>query len=461
MKNWNQILIIGSAFMLCLWLLPANLQAQLFGPPIKYSYYLMDGPSDIFSADFDGDGHVGIEVVNRLNHTACYFEQNLDGTFQMRTYFEHGGMLTGITGADFNEDGLTDIAMSDGGYNKVYVELKENTFYNWTFGDSLNCPGQPEDIFAADLDGDGHQDLITANFLNNDISIFWGLGNGTFTLAQNFSVGNGPIKVIAGQFDNQPDKEIVVACNQTDSISVLHYQPYRAFAGPFYSNVHARARGIQAGNFNDDGFQDLIVTTTSFPVYILINSGNGTFPNYNTMAWGADKHPWAAYLKDFNGDGYDDVVVTDYSVNGGNLLLAIRDGDHFNQSTIYNVATGAREMFAADFNNDSYLDLAISGFYADSISIMYNTTQAPCAYTTGDVNNSHSYNGLDITYGVSYLKGGPPPMFTCICSSHGAWFVSGDVNASCSYNGLDVTYGVTYLKGGPAPHPCADCPPAP
>jgi hypothetical protein len=82
-----------------------------------------------------------------------------------------------------------------------------------------------------------------------------------------------------------------------------------------------------------------------------------------------------------------------------------------------------------------------------------------CDYVVGDANNSSSFNGLDVTYGVAYFKGGPPPPYTCDCPPHGVWFVSGDVNASCSYNGLDITYAVSYFKGGPGPIPCSVCPP--
>ena len=83
---------------------------------------------------------------------------------------------------------------------------------------------------------------------------------------------------------------------------------------------------------------------------------------------------------------------------------------------------------------------------------------AACDYVVGDVNGSDSYNGLDITYGVAFLKGGNPPMCdTCLLCPD--WHYCGDVNGSCSYNGLDITYGVAYLKGGDAPIPCADCPP--
>jgi hypothetical protein len=80
-----------------------------------------------------------------------------------------------------------------------------------------------------------------------------------------------------------------------------------------------------------------------------------------------------------------------------------------------------------------------------------------CDYIVGDVNGSDSYNGLDITYGVNFFKGGLDPAYECECTAGNTWFVSGDVNASCNYNGLDITYGVAYFKGGPDPIPCGDC----
>ncbi len=83
-----------------------------------------------------------------------------------------------------------------------------------------------------------------------------------------------------------------------------------------------------------------------------------------------------------------------------------------------------------------------------------------CQYAVGDVNGSGGFNGLDVTYGVSYLKGGNPPTYECECVPGNTWFVTGDVNGSCTYNGLDITYGVSYLKGGSGLTPCADCPPA-
>ena len=96
------------------------------------------------------------------------------------------------------------------------------------------------------------------------------------------------------------------------------------------------------------------------------------------------------------------------------------------------------------------------------LSIFPGTVFGLCDYIVGDVNNSDSFNGLDIIYSVAYLKGGPDPLCplgSCPIPPCNTYFFCGDVNGSCSYNGLDITYGVVYLKGGAALIPCDDCPP--
>jgi hypothetical protein len=97
-------------------------------------------------------------------------------------------------------------------------------------------------------------------------------------------------------------------------------------------------------------------------------------------------------------------------------------------------------------------DLFLLKFAAD-------TTGSGCDYVVGDANNSGNLNGLDVTYGVAFFKGGSVPPYSCECTPGNTWFVAGDANGSCSYNGLDVTYLVAFFKGGANPIPCADCPP--
>ena len=89
-----------------------------------------------------------------------------------------------------------------------------------------------------------------------------------------------------------------------------------------------------------------------------------------------------------------------------------------------------------------------------------DTSSAACDVTPGDANGNGTFNGLDVTYSVNYLKGiGGAPPDTCDCPPYLDLLAAADANGNCAYNGLDVTYSVNYLKGiGPAPALCDDCP---
>jgi hypothetical protein len=104
---------------------------------------------------------------------------------------------------------------------------------------------------------------------------------------------------------------------------------------------------------------------------------------------------------------------------------------------------------------NDYLYLADSS----SLQILRFVGAGNCHYIVGDVNSNGEANGLDVTFCVSYFKGGPVPDYSCECTPGNTWYVAGDVNASCTFNGLDVTYFVAFLKGGSALAPCPDCPP--
>lgn len=82
-----------------------------------------------------------------------------------------------------------------------------------------------------------------------------------------------------------------------------------------------------------------------------------------------------------------------------------------------------------------------------------------CCVLSGDVNNSGSVNGLDVTYFQNYLRGGAFPIPEVHCSGYpsGTYYMSADANGNCTANGIDLTYLVYYLSNGsPAPRCCED-----
>jgi hypothetical protein len=169
-----------------------------------------------------------------------------------------------------------------------------------------------------------------------------------------------------------------------------------------------------------------------------------------------------------NNSSYDMRVFG--SDNGVANIAILQPSDSITANAIFydslaitTTSVQALQIDSATTNYSLLIDMEGDGIFEDSLlpdSVVVITPAGVCDYVTGDVNGSLAYNGLDVTYGVNYLKGGPEPMYECECTEGNTWFVSGDVNGSCSYNGLDITYGVSYLKGIQTELiPCPDCPP--
>ena len=204
--------------------------------------------------------------------------------------------------------------------------------------------------------------------------------------------------------------------------------------------IHCRTMGVpdrQMLFVNHIPLQDVEYTTDDYqvPVEIGANSGRGLIPDSLKVYYKVDDGAWNFSLLNFTADP-DSFVGYIPSQPGGSTI--------------------SYYLKAADSSGRVETHPFIGASWAHTFEILFSPG---CHYTIGDANNSGDYNGLDITYGVAFFKGGPEPPYECECTSGNTWYVAGDVNGSCSYNGLDITYGVAYFKGGPEPFPCADCPP--
>jgi N-acetylneuraminic acid mutarotase len=158
---------------------------------------------------------------------------------------------------------------------------------------------------------------------------------------------------------------------------------------------------------------------------------------------------------------FNPVFEAEVSVfNYNNALIGVDTTDELGFYS-FTLSSGT---YHALFTKPSYLDSTITGIAVNAndtteINVIL-TFQHQCDYVVGDVNYSGSYNGLDITYLISFFKGAPNPYgCLCECTPGDWWYVCCDVNADCECNGLDIVYAIAYFKGGSPPTPCPDCPP--
>src|SRR6202044_3591454 len=129
---------------------------------------------------------------NQQSNTVSVLLGNGDGTFTPGTDLVTGKAPTGLTVADFNNDGKLDLAVTNQTDNSVTVFLGNG---DGTFNKPLSYPtGQaPVYVAAADFNGDNILDLAVANNgaatstnSGDSVSILLGVGDGTFGATNSF-----------------------------------------------------------------------------------------------------------------------------------------------------------------------------------------------------------------------------------------------------------------------------------
>ncbi|MGA2136269.1 MAG: VCBS repeat-containing protein [Bryobacteraceae bacterium] len=331
-------------------------------------------------ADFNNDGIPDLAFSSTGEVNVCL--GNGDGTFGKTITLSNGGNYPGqsIVAADLNGDGNMDIAVVDlnrgGGTTALFSPMA--VFYGK--GNGAFEPAQvfatifPFDIAVGDLNGDGIPDLVVAGGEETDPLIFAFLGtpSGKLAAAKNFKVGvEAPQALAVGDFSGDGNLDLAVTGSKSNDVSILLGNGNDGFtAGGTFATGPAPA-GVVTGDFNGDGKLDLAVVNSGLDnVSILLGNGDGTFQT--AQNFGAGQKPIYAVVGDFNGDGRLDLAVTNSAGNNVSILLGKGDGT-FGDPT--NFATGSEPEFiaAGDLNGDGKLDLAIAnaGDEADSVTVLF------------------------------------------------------------------------------------------
>ena len=94
-----------------------------------------------------------------------------------------------------------------------FLTYRNHSFSSQTTYTTTGLDSEPESIVIADFNNDSRLDIVVANYWTNNIGIFIGYGNGTFSTQTTYSTGSdsGPYSVAVGDFNNDRRLDIVVA----------------------------------------------------------------------------------------------------------------------------------------------------------------------------------------------------------------------------------------------------------
>jgi len=342
------------------------------------------------------------------------------------------GYSMGVAAADFNNDGCVDLYVTNLGRNQLFRNNCDGTFTDVSKQSGTDISGWSVSAAFVDYDRDGWLDLYVGNYVVWDIRsdqkctgltgrrdycnpavyrpqldrLFHNNGNGTFTDVTATALPGGPfgpaLGVTTADFDNDGWIDLYVANDGRDNVLWMNqrngtFKNTSLLAGVAVG-VDGKPKGsmgVDAGDFDNDGAEDLF--TTQLPSEgsnLYRNLGSGLFEDVSAvsglgpMSLGYTGFGTAWF--DFDNDGWLDLLAADGAIEAikergeerfpygeGKLLFRnLRNGRFENVTpqagSIFQRLEVSRGAAFGDIDNDGDIDVVISNIHAPA-RLLINT----------------------------------------------------------------------------------------
>ena len=225
-----------------------------------------------------------------------------------------------VTVADVNHDGKPDILVANADAGTVSVLLGDGEGHFRGAPRSPFAAGHlPNDIAVADMDGDGHPDLVIADHQSPYITILLGDGKGGFRPAPGspFDVHSNPHPhgIVAADFNSDGKLDVATDSWAENRIELLPGDGAGGvrLPGRYFNVGHRPYERLRSADFNQDGHPDVVTTNLDDgTVTILLGDGQGGFHEAPGSPFAAGGKPWQVYVGDLNDDGNADLAVIPY-----------------------------------------------------------------------------------------------------------------------------------------------------
>ncbi len=212
----------------------------------------------IEKGDFNNDGKLDI-VIPVTSGSVQVLLNNGSGIFLSPVSHTVSGPPKELEAADVNGDGSLDLMI--GYYNNTVQVLLGNGAGSFTASTSFTTPsgGYTRYITSADFNNDAHTDLLIANGIGNDISIFLGNGSGTFSAYNTYTVGANPVAASIADFNNDAHSDLAIANFGSSDLLVMYGSATGTFsAGQTYAGTSG-LNTVTSADYNNDGITDLAI----------------------------------------------------------------------------------------------------------------------------------------------------------------------------------------------------------
>jgi uncharacterized repeat protein (TIGR01451 family) len=326
--------------------------------------------------DYNNDGHDDLFVATKdANQENELYRNNGNGTFTKITnnpLVKEKANTVAAVWADIDNNGSKDVLLVNAAQHrsKLFINNGGGSFTELANSGIDPHPQYFHGAAFADFDNDGFLDLIMTNFFQTRFhQLYRNNGNNTFTSVYNTPVTTESERAMApilADYNNDGLVDIFIPNGNNRPNSLFKNIGNFQFEKVNDSAMNADAKnsvGAAWGDFNNDGFLDLLVANASGQNNDLYrNKGDGTFlkiTNSIISIQGGDSHG-VAWL-DINNDGWLDVYITN---DGAPSFLYLNDGQGGFTRKLDEVISGnignSFGVAVGDYNKDGQLDLAVA-----------------------------------------------------------------------------------------------------
>ncbi len=282
--------------------------------PALYFPLSAEETHSVAAADFNGDGVPDVAATNRGTNNLTLLLGKGNGGFVDAQILATGDRPTSLQTADFNGDGLPDLAVLNEGNATFSIYLGDGAG-GFTVKASLAAGEAPTGFSVYDVNGDGRLDLVGGNRLG-DVLTLLGNGDGTF---QPFSRAGRTVALAVADMNADGEDDFIFANEGLDRVFVDYSQAGSEFVQDRANGVLAPG-AVTAADLNVDGRMDLVVANSGGNnVLVYLGEDGGAFAPKREVFVGTA--PAGMTIADVNGDGLPDVAVANEGSNDVSLLL--------------------------------------------------------------------------------------------------------------------------------------------
>jgi hypothetical protein len=358
-------------------------QTPTFAPVVNYDMGTNSGPAAVVAADLNGDGKLDLLTANLSSSTVSVRLGTGTGSFGgMALYSTGAGSFPlSLAVADVNGDGHPDVLTANSLLNTVGVLLGTGTgtFSNRT-DYSTGATSNPNCLAVADVNADGHPDVLTANTGNNTVGVLLGTSAGGFGAVATYAVGplSGPHSLAVADVNGDGQLDVLTANSTADAVGVLLGTGQGGFgaAMPYAVGLNSRPFAVAVADVNGDGQLDVLTANSGTGTTgVLLGTGMGSFGPVRTYSTGPTSQPLGLAVADVNGDGHPDLLAATGNAPTVCLLLGTGTGS-FGAVTTYSAGPNSypHSLTAADVNGDGKLDLLTASSGNNTAGVLLSTT---------------------------------------------------------------------------------------